>query len=281
MAKLKTSILAPGYLVALKSSVTGGIEYTREDIKTDVKRNGRVESEWNTKKIIQNQERFAQATKARNDINTAIRSVCARTGFGLLCPIAREEELMTSIALAREIRDAANGEVSPDYEVGFNVIIGRIAETDENAAKAIAAEVRGLIETMESSIKKMDVKAIRDAANEAKQIGMMLAPDAAEKVSKAIEQARKAAREIVKRVEKNSEDAAAVLNEIRVDSLAAARFAFIDTEIGAVDVAPLPEVTASRFDMDDDAPEIQVTIVEPRREIDSDDVPSAEMARAS
>lgn len=281
MEKLKTSILAPGYLVALKSSVTGGIEYTREDIKTDVKRNGRVESEWNTKKIIQDKARFEQATKARNDINTAIRSVCARTGFGLLCPIAREEELMTSIALAREIRDAANGEVSPDYEVGFNVIIGRIAETDENAAKAIAAEVRGLIETMESSIKKMDVKAIRDAANEAKQIGMMLAPDAAEKVSKAIEQARKAAREIVKRVEKNSEDAAAVLNEIRVDSLAAARFAFIDTEIGAVDVAPLPEVTASRFDMDDDAPEIQVTIVEPRREIDSDDVPSAEMARAS
>jgi len=272
---IKTSILAPGYLVALKSSVTGGISYTREDIRTEIKRKGTVESEWNTKKTIANKERFDLATKARNDINTAIRSVCARTGFGLLCPLSREGELSAAIALAKDIRDAANGTVSPDYDVSFNVIVGRIAEDDGNAAKAIAAEVQELIATMESSIKTLDVKAIREAANAARQIGMMLSPKASETVNKAIDQARKAARTIVKRVEKNSEDAIEVLKEIRVDSLAAARFAFLETEIEAVEVAPLSAVDAGRFAFDD-AQEIEVKVKSPApRVIEVDDAPEA------
>lgn len=284
----KLAVIRPGILVSLKSTVTGGVTYIRTDLQADgtpvvaepgndapkpaakpapKKKRGKKKGEaapeapessgdttverWETTKIVEDANEFERATKVRNAGVALIRKQCSSTGFGLLCPEGNEDALNAAIRQARALADAHNDE-AVHTRVHIYALKGRIASTDEEAARAISEEVRSLLDDMSRSIDKLDAKGIRAAATRAREIEAMLAPVQAEKVNLAVEQARKAARMIVARIEKDGKDAASVLDEIARGHIEKARVAFLEfdtdlenrEEIGG---KPMPAVEAGRF----------------------------------
>lgn len=256
-----TQLLRPGILVSLKTVVNGGVTYSRVDLDAD-KREGAEVQRWETTKVVDDPADFESATKARSAAGAKIRGVCSSTAFGLLCPESDEPSLDAAIEAARAIV-AAHNAGSRGTHVNVYVIKGRIASSDEEAARAIASDVTDLLETMKRSIRLGDVRAIRDAANRATQLGRILDPAQEEKVSEAIKVARSAARAIVKRVEKEGEDAAIVIQELSTAAIDRARFAFLDMDQPepAADAAEaMPVANVQRFaeldvaDDDEDEP---------------------------
>lgn len=245
-----TTMIRPGLLVALKSTVRGGVSYQRTDIAKDEKT-----AKWETTRVIEDPAEHERATKARSKALAEIRAVCAPTTFGLLCPEENETELDAAIARAQAIRDEHNASATFTH-VDIYVLKGRIASTDEEAARAIGQEVASLVDSMSQGIDRLDAAAIREAANKAKQMASMLSAEKAEAVDSAIEQARKAARQIVKRIEKDGEQAAIVLADIQRGSIQKARIAFLDLSQDEVRQAPaMPSVDVQRFaelESDDD-----------------------------
>jgi hypothetical protein len=239
-----TSVLKPGLLVSLKTNVRGGVEYQRRELEQEhTEGNGSTVAKWETTRVILDPVEYERAIQARGKARTAVISACNQTSFGLLCPMAREAELNTAIDVARIIADEFNA-TALRSTVEVYVITGRVAQDDVEAARAIGAEIRDLLEAMESGIKAMDAEAIREAANKARAIGGMLTESANEKMQSAIKEARAAARVIVKRIEKGAEDSAKVVAEISIKEIEAARFAFIDLD-PVSPVAPEPVAPAS------------------------------------
>jgi hypothetical protein len=240
-----TSVLKPGILVSLKTALRGGIFYDRHDLEPEHREGDAAVSKWETKRKIDDAAEYERATKARSAASSAIRSVCAHTAFGLLCPESREAELDAALVQAREIVNAFNASASHS-QVSVYVLKGRIATTDQEATKAIASEVEGLLADMQAGIKSVDAKAIREAATRAKQVGAILDATSQTKVNMAIEVARSAAREIVKRIEKGGEQAEVVMQAVSgaASAIETARMSFLDLDEGEVKVEPLPVVQA-------------------------------------
>ena len=245
---MKTAMIRPGLLVALKSTVRGGVSYVRRDLESSEQM-----AKWETIRTIQDPAEHERATKARNKALAEIRAVCAPTTFGLLCPEDKEAELDAAIARARVIRDEHNASATFTH-VDIYVLKGRIASTDEEAARAIAQEVASLIESMNSGINNLKADEIREAASKAKQMASMLSEEKAIAIDSAVEQARKAARQIVKRIEKDGETAAVVLADIQRGGIEKARLAFLDLseerpvqESAAVNVQRFAEMDAEEI----------------------------------
>lgn len=235
---MKTLLVRPGIMVALKTRVDAGVKYS----VSEKSKEGNTAS-WKTTRVTNDPDETTRATKARGLAIGAIRKVCSDTAFGLLCPLECEAELDAAILRAQAIADEHNA--SAVYtRVTIYALSGRIAETKEQAARAIGEEVRTLIEGMNSAIDALDPEKIRAAATKASKIASMLTPDVAKSVEDAIEGARKAARTLVKRVQKGGEEAAIVLKDIQRGALEKARLAFLDLD-DAVEVAPLPAVAAA------------------------------------
>lgn len=254
--------LRPGLLVSLKSTVTGGVRYDRKDLaaktaETIIPGVSTVVEKWETTKVIENADEFERATQVRGKCRTLVTAVCAASDFGLLCPASREFDLARAIEEAKRIAAEHNRTATRSF-VSVYVITGRIAADDAEAARAVASEVRGLVEEMEAGVKAADPEAIRKAANKAKNLGAMLTDDASAKVQSAIESARVAARDIVRRVEKGGEEAAKVIAEMDLAALSAARGAFLDlddvkpteaqpVDAAALDLAPAANEPAERL----------------------------------
>ena len=98
-----------------------------------------------------------------------------------------------------------------------------------------------------AGIDKLDPAAIRDAANKARSMAAMLGDDQQAAVEGAIEQARKAARQIVKRVQKEGEAAAIVLADVQRGAIEKARIAFLDLDGDHMTSTALPAVQQQRF----------------------------------
>ncbi len=243
---MKTSILRPGYLVSLKSSVAGGIAYSRTDLDAPEGDQGEAIARWETMRMIADAAEYERATKARSAATNAIRAVCAKTPFGLLCSVSREQDLDNAIAEARAIAQRFN-ESATHSTIRVDVLKGRIADDDTEAVSAIAGEVKDLLAEMNSAIDRLDPEAIREACSRARQMGQILAPEQNAKVAEAIKEAREAAKAIVKRVEKGGEPAISVLAELDRSSIDAARMAFLDFDTPQAPVA-LPSVNVQRFD---------------------------------
>ncbi len=249
---MKTATIRPGLLVALKSSVTGGVSYQRKDIEHDASR-----ARWETTRTIEDPVEHERAIKARSRALREVRAVCSPTSFGLLCPVNLEPELNAAIRRARDIVDEHN-DGAVFTQINIYVLKGRIADTDEEAARAIGQEVAELVAGMNSGIDRLDPKAIRDAASKARQMAAMLTEEQSGAVSEAIKQARKAARQIVKRVEKEGEQAAVVLADIQRGAIEKARIAFLDLEDrDEEEQESLPAVNRQRFaDLDVSSSEV-------------------------
>lgn len=255
---MKTALIRPGILVSLKTVVSGGISYRKADLALDELDVAQQEAgvgvkRWQTTRTIVDEAEHERASKTRSAAATAVRSQCARTSFGLLCPAGREEKLDEALTQARAMADEHNASAKHTF-VQVYVLKGRIASTDEEAARAIASEVQSMLDEMNAGIDKLDPSAIRQAAARARQMSAMLADDQGAKVNAAIEAARTAAREIVKRVEKGGEMAAVVLSELDRGAIQSARMALLDfdTAPAAPDSAPLPAVNVQRFDFEEE-----------------------------
>lgn len=230
---MKPQVLRPGLLVSLKTSIRGAVTYDRRDLEpehADESGAGR-RARWETIKHVPDAQALDAATAVRGKARSLVTAQCSASSFGLLCPSARENDLADAIDAARALVTEHNR--TSTAQVDVYVIAGRIAQDDAEAARAIAAEMRDLMDDILGGIKAADPEQIREAANKARAMGQMLTPGAAAKVSQAIEQARKIARELVKRVEKAGESAAAVVAEQATANIEAARFAFLDLDAPA------------------------------------------------
>jgi len=255
--KAKEQIIRPGLLVQLKTKVRGGVSYQRIDLETGEEvPEGETVARWETRRAIRNADEYKAATKVRSDARHSVERACVGTSFGLLCPQSSEADLDAFEARAHELVDAHNRACKHTY-VEFYVLRGRIMASDEQAARAIASEVRDLVDRMNSAIRSGDPYSIRDAASRAAEASVMLTDEKAAVVTLAVQAARKAARTVVKRVQKGGEALATVLQELNTKPLQVARMSLLDVDAPPAASAPdeeMPAVQGQRFaDIDLDA----------------------------
>ena len=174
---LPSKILRPGLLVGLKTSISGtNVEYNKTELEAEhTDEFGVLISSWKTDKSIADAVEQEAAVKVRSKARSLITSVCARSDFGYLCPESKEADLERAIRDAQALCSEFNLTASLT-EVNFFAITGRIAVDDVQAVRAIKSELNSLLETVETSIKALDVETARDAMGKAKKLGMMLAP---------------------------------------------------------------------------------------------------------
>jgi hypothetical protein len=240
---ISSSTLRPGLLVSLKSTIRGNVTYTKKTIDEKKEAKG-SKLRWETVRTITDNDEHERAVVARTKCRVLIASVCAASAFGLLCPEDREKDLATAIEAARKEADEFNKSAKYSH-LGVYVMTGRIAQDDVEAVKAINSEVRDLLRDMQSGIKSLDVKAIREAARKARNLGAMLTPEAEKRIKDAIDAARGVARDIVKA----GETAGVEIDKESVKRITQARTAFLDIEVKpvrvgkgkgrAVDLAPV------------------------------------------
>lgn len=243
---MNPSIIRPGLLVSLRSTVRGGVSYQRRTIAPDTRDGSTVVASWETRREITDADEHARAVVARGAARTAIVRVCCASAFGLLCPQSREPELAGAIEEAEKIAAAFNA-TARFTRVEVFTLVGVIASDDAEAARAIGSEVRDLLDNMREAVASADVSAIREAAKKARDLSGMLSEDVRSKVSAAIAEVRGIARAIVKRAESVSETAAESVRSVQLSKLDAARFAVLDLgdEVGEPqsDVTALPAPT--------------------------------------
>lgn len=225
--QLRQTIIKPGVMVGLRSSVSGGVHYDRIDLDVGDAADPNVHrTRWQTTKTVADPDEHERAEKARSRARAEIAKVCsASTWFGLLCPEDREAELDAAIERAKEIADAHN-KTATFTRVSLCVLKGRIASSDRQANQSIAREISTLVDQMRDGIDRLDPKAVRDAADGARDLLAMLDSSQEETLSQAVAQARKAARDIVRRIEKQGEQASVVLADIQKGAIERARQAF-------------------------------------------------------
>ncbi len=246
---ISTSTLRPGYLVALSTRVSGNTSYIKTEIEPDHRtETGALQGRWETERTISDPEEHELAVKTRGRCRTIVTSVCAQSDFGLLCPASSFERLGNAVEEARALAADFNRNARLT-KIEVFVITGRVADNDVEAVKSINAEVTSLLDKMERGLQTLDVQAIRDAANRARNLGSMLSPDASERVKTAIATARSAARRIVKA----AEEGVAEVDQAAIRKIADSRTAFLDLEDGAEMVAP--EVEGRAIDLVPEAQE--------------------------
>src|SRR5262245_52984938 len=262
------STLRPGFLVSVKTSVTGNVRYRTFELEQDhITVEGERRARWETERVITDPEEHERAVKARSLARSAVQTVCAHSAFGLLCPEANQDKLAAAVAKARDIADAFNATAGVT-RVSVNVLVGKIAPDDVEAVKAINSEIRDLVDTMSEGLASLDVQKVRDAANKARSISSMLDANAGERVAKAIEVARRAARDIVKA----GEEGAVAIDEVAIKRLSEARLSFLDID----SAAPVGEAEggARGVDLGDVIPELT-----PEQEQELQDFEQAENER--
>lgn len=238
---MKSTLLRPGLLVSLRTTIKGGVSYQKRTIEPEHAQGAGTVATWETTRQVQDADEHARAVVARGAARTAIIRTCI-AGNWLVCPAANEDKLRAGIEEACEIA-AKHNETANCTCVEVYAIVASFASDDEQATRAIGSEVRDLIADMERAVRNADPEAIREAANRARTLSGMLGDGTQAKVSAAIAEVRRVARDIVSRVEKAGEVAADVVRDVKLEALAGARFAVLDmlgeTEEPMQEVAPV------------------------------------------
>jgi hypothetical protein len=249
---MQTSTLRPGLLVSLKTSIRGNISYESRDIEpAHLTDDGKQKAVWETRRTIADPDEFERATQVRSRVRTIISAVCARSAFGLLCPENAAENLDRAIAEARRVAEEFNA-TARVTRVDIFILAGRVSQDDVEAVRAINSEVRDLLADMANGVRNLDVKVVRDAADQARNVGRMLSTDAQARIQVAIDTARNAARKIVQA----GEQAAQEIDQQSIRRITEARTAFLDldaaddiatptAEARAIDFEPIPELKSA------------------------------------
>jgi hypothetical protein len=231
MSEIRT--LRPGLLVSLNTSIKGNVHYQKVDLEgAHVDTNGEQRARWETTRVITDPAEHEAAVKLRGKINWLIRSVCAVSAFGLLCPESNADTLTEAIRESRALVDQFNADATLT-RVSVNVLYGRIAQDDVEAVKAITEELRSLMEDMQIGLQQLDVKAVREACNKARGLGEMLSEDAKGRLDVAVKAARSSARKIAKA----GETVALEIDRRAIAQIDMARTSFLDIDMASIDVA--------------------------------------------
>lgn len=221
--------LKPGLMIALATKIDPPPVYHKRNEETERPPGAEVRT-WESEVVVQLPEEYERAKKARGKARSLLTGACIITPFHvLMCPFEDKDKLDRAEAEAREVVRAFNDSAT-FYRVELQTFRGQVEEDSQRAAQAVGDEVRGLLDSMERSIRLGDVKAARDAATQAKSLGRLLEGKAAERVSLAVKGVRKLAREIVDRVQGQAEQLADVLTEERLHPIAAARVVFLEAD---------------------------------------------------
>ena len=147
--------LKAGYLVSLKTSVTGGIEYLRFNREANASADtpGAVEETFTTKKLTMNPEEHKAAIQVRSKAVYAIRKVAADTPFGYMVPLEQRAALEAALVEAKSYVAAFNAEAKHTY-VSFRMVKGLIDDGDHDTALAIAQEAIDALTTLQDSAHK-------------------------------------------------------------------------------------------------------------------------------
>jgi hypothetical protein len=211
-ASVKSTVIRPGWLVSVNTKLSGGVEYRRIalDASGEPAQPGAEVTKWETIKTVIDPVEYERATKTRSKARSLITKVCHGSAFGDLCP---EDQIGGLDAAARE-------------------------------ADRLIAEFNATAK--HSKISMFVLKG--HVASDARELSAMLDDSQKTKIDGAIAQARKAAREITKRITKNGEDKATVLLDIQRGQIESARIAFLDmSEALAAPAEALPAIEAQRF----------------------------------
>jgi hypothetical protein len=231
---MNITTLRPGLLVSLKTSIHGNVSYAVDTIDPDyLDEQGARRARWQTERVVADPQEHEQAVRVRSACRVLVTRHCAASSFGLLCPERNEGGLRAAIETAQEAVREFNQRAALT-QIGFYVLIGRVAADDAEAVRAISAEVRELISDMESGIEGLNAEAVRSAAKKARALGNMLSDDAASRVADAIGAARSIAREIVKA----GKGVAFEIDRAALRQITEARTAFLDLDAGGEFVAP-------------------------------------------
>jgi hypothetical protein len=243
MSEIRT--LRPGLLVSLSTSIKGNIHYQKVDLEGNhLDENGEQRARWETTRVITDPIEHDAAAKVRSQVTYLIRSQCAVSAFGLLCPERNADKLSEAIAEARALADQFNADAALT-RVSVNVLFGRIAQDDVEAVKAISEELRSLMEDMQVGLKNLDVKAVRDACNKARSIGGMLSDDAKGRLDVALQAARTSARQIAKA----GETVVVEIDRRAIAKIDMARTSFLDIDIEDATVAT-PAMAGRTIDLE-------------------------------
>lgn len=271
---IESKTLRPGLLVSLKSALTGNIYYSKTMLEPEhVTESGVEKAVWETVRTIIDRPEHDRGRKAQAEARALITKVCLNTTFGLLCPESKTEELTAALFEARKVAIEFN-KAARLSKLDVYVITGRIAPDDVEAVKAISNEIQGLMRTMKEGISNMNPKVIRDAANEARKLGSMLAPGSAERVKEAIDVARKAARQI----NKAGEAAAQEVDKEAMKKLEDCRVAFLDLDGAAEIAAPAEEARAVDF-VEEVTTDLKASSEAPKPQIELEEVIAATPAK--
>jgi hypothetical protein len=243
MTTLQTSTLRPGLLVSLSTPVRGNARYDKVDLEQENIEEGAAKARWETTRTVADPLEFERGKKARHKAAGLIRSRCALSAFGLLCPESNADDLAAAIKEAQAVVAEFNASATLS-RLHLYVITGRIAQDDVEAVRAINSEVRDLMDAMAVGVEKIDAKAIREAAAKARSIGNMLSPDAQARVQIAIEAARSAAKKIVAA----GEAGAIEIDRMSMRKITEQRTAFLDMS-DAVEISR-PAAEARAVDLD-------------------------------
>lgn len=250
MTNYQATTLRPGLLVGLKTHLYGNVEYFRSTIEsahTDAE--GNVRETWQTEKVIADPKELERAKKAQNAAGSAVRKVCTKSAFGLLCLQEQAGELEDAIARARKICDEFNA-TSKINTIGIYCMIGTIASNDLEAVRSINSEVRDLLDQMAQGLQDKDVAVVRDAANRARALGPMLTPTAEARVRIAIDAARAEARDLQKAAKKG-EPVSELSQQMAVRKISETRTAFLDLGDDIAEVAA-PQKQGRQLDLVDE-----------------------------
>jgi hypothetical protein len=247
--KNTTMTLKPGLLVSLKTTMRGGVEYVREDI-SDKKEGVTKVQEWKTVKRVANIKEYEAASKLRSKLGGLIRKVCVPSAFGLICPVSKEQELRDAIAEAKEAAARFNTK-NATVSIGIYTLVGRIAETDQEAMRAIKDELKDMLAEMQRAIQGGAIEDAREAASKLLKMGMVLDEQTQGKVKRAVEEVRQIAKEAIKKVAEGGVTTAQAVANIKFTALEEARFAFLDEGETIAPVSTLPATDVRGLDADD------------------------------
>lgn len=234
---IQASTLRPGLLVSLKTSIVGNVRYAKVVLDADHEtEDGALIARWETERTIADRKEHEEAVKVRAKARNQIAAVCAQSAFGLLCPEANAPILDAAVEEARKLAEEFNAKARLS-RIHIYVIAGRIAADDVEAVRALRSEISDLLGTIETGLRQLDVKKVREAARRARDVGRILSPEAQERVQVAIVAAREAAKKIVQA----SEVGAAEIDLIAIEAVQKSRTAFLDLDAAAPVAVPVAE----------------------------------------
>jgi hypothetical protein len=240
---ITTSTLRPGFLVSLKTSVRGGVQYAREDLGGEG--NTKV---WKTERTIDDPEEHERARKQRAKASQAVSRVCSKSAFGYLCPEVDKEKLEAGMAEAQKIVAEFN-ESSSTTSIGVYVLLGRVMPDDVEAVRSINSEIRELLAEMSTGVENGNTAAIREAASRVKGIGEMLSTEAQTKVEMAVKTARDAAKAIVRERDREGTQGTVFVDKSAIKRINELRTAFLDLDDNEAEVSAPKVATAPALDL--------------------------------